>query len=40
MKLSSPDYKDCSEEEAVKDFIARIRHYEELYETIDIDKEG
>ncbi|XP_066930948.1 6-phosphofructo-2-kinase/fructose-2,6-bisphosphatase-like isoform X2 [Clytia hemisphaerica] len=40
VKLSSPDYKDCGEEEAVKDFIARIRHYEELYETIDIDKEG
>ena len=40
MKLSSPDYKDCGEDEAVQDFIARIRHYEELYETIDIDKEA
>jgi len=40
VKMTSPDYAGCEEKEVVKDFIARIRHYEELYETVDLDKEG
>lgn len=40
VKLSSPDYKDVSDDEAVRDFIARIRHYQDLYETIDFEQES
>ncbi len=35
MKLKSPDYKDVPQEEAVTDFLSRIRQYEKRYETID-----
>ena len=36
LKVSSgdPDYKDMSREEAMKDFLERIRQYEDVYETI------
>ncbi|QQR92003.1 MAG: 6-phosphofructo-2-kinase/fructose-2,6-bisphosphatase [Myxococcales bacterium] len=34
-KLRSPDYVGFDEEEAVRDFRARIAHYEKAYETID-----
>jgi 6-phosphofructo-2-kinase / fructose-2,6-biphosphatase 2 len=36
LKVSSgdPDYKDMSREEAMRDFLGRIRQYEEVYETI------
>ncbi|KAJ3013445.1 UNVERIFIED_CONTAM: Fructose-2,6-bisphosphatase [Siphonaria sp. JEL0065] len=34
VKLSSPDYLDTSQEEAVKDFMFRIYHYSKTYETL------
>ena len=36
LKVSSgdPDYKDMSREDAERDFLARIRQYEAVYETI------
>jgi 6-phosphofructo-2-kinase / fructose-2,6-biphosphatase 3 len=34
-KLRSPDYADVDPEEAVRDFRARIAHYEKSYEPID-----
>ena len=34
VKLSSPDYINMDPDHAVEDFRARIRHYEEAYETI------
>lgn len=39
VKSTSPDYVDCSEEEAVQDFVERIRHYENQYQTIDVQEE-
>jgi hypothetical protein len=35
VKLKSPDYKDVPQEEAVTDFLSRIRQYEKRYEPID-----
>lgn len=35
VKLNSPDYIDCNTEEAVQDFMERIRCYENLYEPLD-----
>lgn len=37
VKLSSPDYANVDAETAALDFRHRIRHYEEVYETIDED---
>ncbi len=34
-KLKSPDYMDLDPEEAVRDFRARIAHYERVYEPVD-----
>ncbi|KAI9281839.1 6-phosphofructo-2-kinase-domain-containing protein [Sporodiniella umbellata] len=34
VKLSSPDYTDTDPDEAAIDFMARIEHYKERYETI------
>lgn len=34
-KLKSPDYAGIDPELAVKDFLARIAHYERVYETVD-----
>jgi broad specificity phosphatase PhoE/predicted kinase len=34
-KLRSPDYMDVDSEEAVRDFRARIAHYESTYEPLD-----
>lgn len=34
-KISSPDYTDIDEEEAIKDFKNRIYQYEKGYETLD-----
>ena len=31
----SPDYVRVEESDVVKDFKARIKHYEEMYETLD-----
>jgi broad specificity phosphatase PhoE len=38
-KLSMPDYVGVEPEEAVRDFRARIAHYERIYETLD-DSDG
>lgn len=35
MKLSSPDYKGCTPEEAVADFLQRIECYKATYEPLD-----
>lgn len=35
VKLSSPDYTNCNTEEAVEDFMKRIKCYENSYETLD-----
>ncbi|KAF3855898.1 hypothetical protein F7725_016621 [Dissostichus mawsoni] len=35
VKLSSPDYTNCNTEEAVEDFLKRIKCYENSYETLD-----
>lgn len=35
VKLSSPDYANTDAETAVQDFRQRIRHYEEVYESIE-----
>jgi len=37
-KLSMPDYAHADPEEAVRDFRARIAHYESAYEPVDIDE--
>lgn len=36
VKVSSPDYQDVDNEEAIQDFKKRIKYYESLYEPIDI----
>ena len=38
VKTSSPDYAGQDPEEAVRDFMARIKNYELVYETIDEDE--
>uniref|UniRef100_A0A4W6F8R6 6-phosphofructo-2-kinase/fructose-2,6-biphosphatase 4a n=1 Tax=Lates calcarifer TaxID=8187 RepID=A0A4W6F8R6_LATCA len=35
LKLGSPDYTNCNTEEAVEDFMKRIKCYENSYETLD-----
>lgn len=35
VKLNSPDYTDCNTEEAVQDFMKRIKCYENMYEQLD-----
>ncbi|KAJ8372891.1 hypothetical protein AAFF_G00275950 [Aldrovandia affinis] len=35
VKLGSPDYTDCNTEEAVEDFMKRIKCYENSYQTLD-----
>jgi 6-phosphofructo-2-kinase/fructose-2,6-biphosphatase 2 len=37
VKLSSPDYLNCEPEKAAADFMARIKHYEDAYETLGKD---
>lgn len=37
VKLSSPDYVNVDADTAVADFKERIRHYEEVYQTISED---
>lgn len=34
-KLKSPDYRDVPEDAAVADFLARIKHYKSVYQTLD-----
>lgn len=40
MKLSSPDYENISDEDAIKDFSQRLKNYEQAYEPLreDYDK--
>ncbi|CAG7723557.1 unnamed protein product [Allacma fusca] len=40
VKVHSPDYQGMNNEEALKDFLQRICHYETQYETMDEDKES
>lgn len=35
MKLGSPDYTDCNTEEAIQDFMKRIKCYENSYQPLD-----
>lgn len=35
VKLNSPDYRDMDKEKAKEDFLKRIEHYRQRYETID-----
>lgn len=35
VKLGSPDYVDCSNDEATEDFMKRIECYKNSYETLD-----
>ncbi|TRY74480.1 hypothetical protein TCAL_01328 [Tigriopus californicus] len=35
VKTTSPDYMACNEAEVLNDFKARIKHYQEQYETLD-----
>lgn len=35
VKLSSPDYKGCAQEEVVTDFLKRIECYKATYEPLD-----
>lgn len=39
VKVSSPDYKNTDQDEAIQDFKKRISHYELQYETIDDEKD-
>lgn len=39
-KLSSPDYAHSDPEDAVKDFLNRIRQYADVYQTLGSDEEG
>lgn len=33
--MSSPDYKEMNKDEAINDFVTRISHYQQRYETMD-----
>lgn len=35
VKLGSPDYIHCNTEEAIEDFMKRIKCYESSYQTLD-----
>lgn len=35
MKLSGPDYSNMNKEEALTDFLLRIKHYQDKYEPLD-----
>ncbi|VDQ05617.1 unnamed protein product, partial [Trichobilharzia regenti] len=37
VKVNSPDYESMDKEEALRDFLKRIEHYEKRYESIDDD---
>lgn len=39
VKLSSPDYTNCDEEEAVADFLKRIECYKLTYVPLDENKD-
>lgn len=40
VKLNSPDYRDINKDDAIKDFILRIQHYEAIYQTLDEELES
>lgn len=39
VKVSSPDYRDMNKDEALRDFIQRIEHYQAIYQPLDEDYE-
>ena len=40
VKVFSPDYVTVDRDTAVKDFRKRIKHYEDAYEPLSVEKEG
>lgn len=40
VKVHSPDYKGVEANEAISDFLERIKHYEDIYEPISEESEG
>ena len=40
VKVFSPDYVTVDRDTAVKDFRKRIKHYEDAYEPLSLEKEG
>lgn len=40
VKLFSPDYVKVDRDTAIKDFRQRIKHYEDSYEPLSLEKEG
>ena len=40
VKVHSPDYKGVDANEAITDFLERIRHYEAIYEPISEESES
>ncbi|XP_027205127.2 6-phosphofructo-2-kinase/fructose-2,6-biphosphatase [Dermatophagoides pteronyssinus] len=39
VKVHSPDYRDMSQDEALRDFMVRISHYEQVYEPLCEERE-
>ncbi|XP_074597769.1 6-phosphofructo-2-kinase/fructose-2,6-bisphosphatase-like isoform X3 [Brevipalpus obovatus] len=39
VKVHSPDYRNMDKEKALEDFLRRIEHYKQAYETLDEEKE-
>lgn len=37
-KLNNPDYVTMNPEDATRDFLGRIKMYEEVYQKIDLDE--
>ena len=40
MKIHSPDYRGMNTDNALTDFIQRIEHYKQSYESLDEEKEN
>lgn len=40
VKVHSPDYRDSNKDDALNDFMKRIEHYQQAYQTLDEDVEG
>uniref|UniRef100_T1KGC8 6-phosphofructo-2-kinase domain-containing protein n=2 Tax=Tetranychus urticae TaxID=32264 RepID=T1KGC8_TETUR len=39
VKVHSPDYRNMAQDKALQDFLQRIEHYKEAYQTLEEDKE-
>lgn len=40
VKIHSPDYRDMNKDNALTDFIQRIEHYKQSYQSLDEEKEN